>query len=187
VPATLIPDADPDSTARPADGLLHPVVLVAMAVLALNDQLLKAAWPGFVTGKLSDVAGLIVAPLALQAAWEVASWVVGRWRGPSTRVLALSIAVVGLGFAAIQVWEPATDAYRWGLGFAQWPFRAVAAAMAGGPIPSLVPVVALADAEDLLALPALAVTWWLGRRRIATARPAPRHSRQGPAASNGMP
>ena len=95
-------------TARPADGVLHPVALIALAVLVLNDQVLKAAWPGFVTGKLSDIAGLIVAPLALQAAWEVGDMGVGRWRGPSLTVLAVSIAVVGLGFAAVQIWEPAT-------------------------------------------------------------------------------
>ena len=170
MPTPPISDVDPHSLARPADGLVHPVVLAALAVLALNDQVLKAAWPGFVTGKLSDIAGLFVAPLALQAAWEVASWAVGRWRGPSSMALAVWIVVVGFAFAAIQVWEPATDAYRWGLGAAQWPFRALAAGLAGAPAPHIAPVTAVADAEDLAALPALAVTWWLGRRRIEEAR-----------------
>ncbi|GGO77774.1 hypothetical protein GCM10012289_58220 [Nonomuraea cavernae] len=36
--------------------------MVAVIVLLLNDHLLKQAHPGFVTGKLSDVAGLVVAP-----------------------------------------------------------------------------------------------------------------------------
>jgi hypothetical protein len=36
--------------------------LVAVFVLLLNDHLFKQVWPGFVTGKLSDVAGLVVAP-----------------------------------------------------------------------------------------------------------------------------
>ncbi|MFD1543813.1 hypothetical protein [Nonomuraea guangzhouensis] len=36
--------------------------MVAVFVLLLNDHLLKQVWPGFVTGKLSDVAGLMVAP-----------------------------------------------------------------------------------------------------------------------------
>ena len=52
------------SVATPGDGLLHPVALVALAILIVNDRLLKDAWPGPVTGKLSDVAGLVVAPLA---------------------------------------------------------------------------------------------------------------------------
>ncbi|MBT2226120.1 hypothetical protein [Nonomuraea sp. NEAU-A123] len=36
--------------------------MVAVFVLLLNDHLFKQVWPGFVTGKLSDVAGLVVAP-----------------------------------------------------------------------------------------------------------------------------
>jgi hypothetical protein len=172
VPATRSIDDDPRPTARPGDGLLHPVVLVALAILVANDQVLKAAWPGFVTGKLSDVAGLIIAPLGLQAAWEVGTWAVGRWRGPSLTVLALSIAVVGLGFAAVQAWEPATDAYRWGLGAAQWPFRAIGALLTDASLPRVAPVLATGDAEDLIALPTLAITWWLGRRRIGAALPA---------------
>ncbi|MEU8250195.1 hypothetical protein [Nonomuraea sp. NPDC048916] len=38
------------------------MTVVAVIVLLLNDHLLKQAHPGFVTGKLSDFAGLIVAP-----------------------------------------------------------------------------------------------------------------------------
>jgi hypothetical protein len=162
----LTSEARPRPIARPADGLLDPVALAALAVLIANDQLLKAAWPGVVTGKLSDVAGLVVAPLVLQGAWEVGQWVVGRWRGPSRTVFVVAIVAVGLVFAAVQVWEPATEAYRWGLGALQWPFRALAAFLTGATVPALLPVVATADAEDLLALPALALTWWVGRRRL---------------------
>ena len=154
------------AAARPGDGLLHPIVLVALAVLIVNDQLLKAAWPGVVTGKLSDVAGLVVAPLAMQAAWEVGQWITGRWHGPTTSFLAVAIVVVGLEFAAIQAWEPASNAYGWVLGAAQWPFQAAAAVLTGTPAPSVAAVVGTADTEDLLTLPALAITWWVGRRRL---------------------
>ncbi|MFI9558938.1 hypothetical protein [Nonomuraea endophytica] len=41
--------------------LCHPATLAAALVLLINDHVLKAAWPGLVTGKLSDVAGLVVA------------------------------------------------------------------------------------------------------------------------------
>jgi hypothetical protein len=88
-------------------------VLFALAVLVLNDQVVPAAWPGFVTGTLSAIAGLIVAPLALQAVWEVVTWASGRWHGPSEQALVLAIILVGVGFVAVQVWPPATDAYRW--------------------------------------------------------------------------
>ncbi|MEW9527745.1 hypothetical protein [Microbispora sp. NPDC049125] len=40
----------------------HPLTLAAVVLLLLNDHLFKPLWPGPVTGKLSDVAGLIVAP-----------------------------------------------------------------------------------------------------------------------------
>jgi hypothetical protein len=40
----------------------HPLTVIAVVVLLLNDHLFKLLWPGPVTGKLSDVAGLIVAP-----------------------------------------------------------------------------------------------------------------------------
>ena len=43
-------------------GGLEVFVGGALAVLALNDHVLKQAWPGLVTGKLSDAAGLVVAP-----------------------------------------------------------------------------------------------------------------------------
>ncbi len=155
--------------ARPADGLLHPIALGALVVQVVKHQVLKSLWPGFVTGKLSDVAGLIVAPLAVQALWEVGRWAAGSWSGPSIVVLVAAIVAVGIGFAAVQIWAPASDLYRWGLGAAQWPFRALAAALAGAPQPALVPVVATADAGDLLALPSVVVTWWVGRRRARTA------------------
>lgn len=156
----------PGAAGRPADGLLHPVAVLALVVLVVNDQVLKAAWPGVVTGKLSDVAGLIVAPLVVQAAWEVIQWVAGRWSGPSARVLAIAIVTVGVTFAAVQVWPPATDLYRGAMGVAQWPLRLLASLVTGTPRPNLVPVQTVADAADLLALPALAVTWWVGRRRV---------------------
>jgi hypothetical protein len=155
------------AAARPGDGLLHPVAVGALVVLILNDRLLKMIWPGPLTGILSDVAGLIVAPLALQAAWEVGAWVVARWTGPSRRALAVAIAVIALGFAAVQLWPPATDAFRVGLGLLQWPLAAGVAVLSGASLPPVRPVVAVADVEDLFALPALAVSWWVGSRRVA--------------------
>ena len=45
--------------------LASPGFVLALVVLVLNDHVLKQAYPGWVTGKLSDVAGLVVAPLLL--------------------------------------------------------------------------------------------------------------------------
>ena len=168
----LGPTERPGRTPTPGDGLLQPVALGAVAVLIVNDHVLKSAWPGAVTGKLSDVAGLIVAPLAIQAGWELITWVRSRWVGPSKRVLAVAIALVGVGFVAIQVWEPAVTAYRWGLGVLQWPFQALAAVvLRGDTLPPIAAVSATPDAGDLIALPALGVAWWVGGRRSGR-RPA---------------
>ncbi len=149
----------------PGDGLLHPVALASLAALILNDHVLKTLWPGAVTGKLSDFTGLIVAPLALQAVWEVGRAIQGRWVGPSRFALGAALVVVGIGFAAIQIWQPATDAYRVGLGVLQWPFAVLASIVNGGALPGVVPVTATPDVTDLVALPALAIAWWIGKRR----------------------
>ena len=37
-----------------------------MALLGLNDHVLKGAFPGLITGKLSDFAGLVFFPLVLE-------------------------------------------------------------------------------------------------------------------------
>ena len=47
--------------------LLHPFFLGCLAILLLNDFYLKYGFPGFLTGKLSDFAGLIVLPVYCRA------------------------------------------------------------------------------------------------------------------------
>lgn len=52
--------------------LSSPGYLAALALLLLNDRVWKAAAPSVWTGKLSDLAGLIVLPVLLCALWGVA-------------------------------------------------------------------------------------------------------------------
>jgi len=47
--------------------LLSPVFLTSLGILIINDLYLKFAFPGWVTGKLSDVAGLMACALFFQA------------------------------------------------------------------------------------------------------------------------
>ncbi len=146
--------------ARPGDALLHPVPLAAIGVLLLNDHVLKAAYPGLVTGKLSDVAGLVFFPLFLVSAFEVVeARFVARWR-PRRSVLLAAVVATAMVFSLVQIWAPATWLYRYGLGALQWPFVAVA----GG---AFRPVVVMADPTDLVTVPAVLVAWWIGRRRTA--------------------
>jgi len=91
-------------TVHPPAALSHPLFVAALVALALNDHVLKAsgALPAL-SGKLSDVAGLLVAPAVLAWLCRVRS---GRgW-------LACHVAV-GLGFAAIQIAPVAAAVEAW--------------------------------------------------------------------------
>ncbi|MEY4563545.1 MAG: hypothetical protein RLZZ618_2822, partial [Pseudomonadota bacterium] len=50
--------------------------LLALALLMANDLWIKAAWPGLVTGKLSDFAGIAVVGMLLSAAWPKRGWAI---------------------------------------------------------------------------------------------------------------
>lgn len=121
--------------------LIHPVPLLAVALLLVNDHLLKGAGvlPGWLTGKLSDFAGLLFFPLLLTATYRTGRWLARkrdvRLTPPMLRV---ALAVTAAGFTALKI-SPAI------------------AAAAG----------AIADPTDLAALVMLVPAWLLGRREIA--------------------
>lgn len=148
-----------------ASGILHPVVLASIAMLVLNDHWLKATWGHPVTGKLSDVAGLLFFPLLLVALVEVAQALGGRYRGPSRRALLLATMATGVVFTLVQVSLPATEAYRVGLGGMQHPAAVVEALASGEGLAAVPKVHVTPDVTDLPALPALCVAYAIGRRR----------------------
>jgi len=74
--------------------LIHPAVVGAVALLALNDHVLKPRWPNPVTGKLSDVAGLFVVAVA-------AAVIAGS--PPHPRRTAAAVAATGAAFAALKL------------------------------------------------------------------------------------
>ncbi|MCB9744821.1 MAG: hypothetical protein H6740_19675, partial [Alphaproteobacteria bacterium] len=132
-------------------GPSHPLTLSAVALLALNDLVLKQAWPGLLTGKLSDacwllIGGVVVAALSSRAGLG------------SRGAKALALLSVGGVFTTLQLWPPLGDAWCAWRGCAH-----------------------LADLGDLLALPALLLAplvWstpqrgWLARRLRPLAFPA---------------
>ncbi|NNB83957.1 hypothetical protein HI113_00040 [Corallococcus exiguus] len=154
----------------PASGLLHPMVLVAVVLLVLNDHVFKARWPSWWTGKLSDVAGLAMFPVLLQALWEQAFQRRTREFRPSFRVLVGAVVLTGLCFGATKISSDAGDAWRWALGALQWPFYALRAWLGGARVPSVRPTVHTVDITDLLTLPSLIIPLWLGWRRARVAR-----------------
>ena len=116
-------------------GLLHPVALTAIAVLVINDHILKDAYPGWLTGKLSDVAGIVFFPLL------VAALLAPVLRVDRDRLLRGIVIATAIGFAAIKLWEPATVVCEHVLGALQ---------LSPGPVQIV------RDPTDLLALAALA-------------------------------
>src|SRR5690606_38370957 len=72
--------------------------VVALLVLVANDTWLKGAGvlPGWLTGKLSDVAGLVVAPVTL-------ALVFGRGR-PRLRLSAFALTALGCSLINVSPW-----------------------------------------------------------------------------------
>ena len=138
---------------RPGGALLHPVALLSIAVLIVNDHFLKAAYSNWITGKLSDFAGLVFFPLLLVSAWELV-----RNRGPSRTALNVACVSTAIVFTLAKTTPAGSLAFQWGLGLAQWPFRALAG-------DSLARVAHVMDATDLIALPSIALAWWIGAAR----------------------
>lgn len=133
--------------AAPAEGLLHPVAVAALLVMVVNDHWAKAAYPGWVTGKLSDFAGVCFFPFLLVALAELAGF---RGRVGLSRNAGLATAIV---FLLVETLPIAGGAYAWGLGALQWPVLAGLAALRGEAAPLCSAVPHVVDAADLIALP----------------------------------
>ena len=144
---------------RPRDGapttlswLCHPGTVFALVLLLVNDHVLKAAFPGLLTGKLSDVAGLVLAPPLVAV---LLTLLVPRL--PARAAAVAGLVAVGAGFAVVK-----SSGYAAELASSAWTV------LAG---PSLV----RADWTDLLTLPALGLAWWSwtrSRRRPVRRRTA---------------
>jgi hypothetical protein len=146
----------------PGSELLHPAAIAALLVLIVNDHVLKGgAVPTVVTGKLSDLAGLAIAPLVLTA---TVAWGRAAMRRPpvdARRAAWIAAAATAVAFAAIKLSPTAMDVFREALGLAQWLPSAAWAAVSGSASPSIPDVSAVVDPTDLLALPACLLAPWV--------------------------
>lgn len=138
--------------------MLHPAVVASVALLVVNDQLLKRWYPGAVTGKLSDVAGIAFLPILIVSLLEVMRRACGarRTRATTTEAATAIVATVVV-FAAVKTWGPAGELFRIVDGWLQWPFAALADLARGRSIPGVHRVDLVADPTDLVALCAIIV------------------------------
>lgn len=92
--------------------VLQPIFLGFLVLLVLNDHVLKQRFPGFWTGKLSDVCGL---GLLAMLSWAVLLIARPHWpRTPHQIIRALFIICgsLALFFAAMKTWGPAAGFYQ---------------------------------------------------------------------------
>ena len=49
--------------------LTSKLFIIGLLTLIINDHVLKYSYPGFITGKLSDISGLFIFPIFFAAFW----------------------------------------------------------------------------------------------------------------------
>lgn len=127
--------------------MCHPVAIAAVVVLLVNDHLLKSRWPGPVTGKVSDLAGLVFFPLLLASIWELIARITGHRPSTATpKVVIGCILITAAGFIAVKVSSAASDLYVDALEQVTGSDHEI-----------------VLDATDLFTLPAVALAWFVHR------------------------
>ncbi|MCU1496899.1 MAG: hypothetical protein JWM47_852 [Acidimicrobiales bacterium] len=148
----------------PGDFLLHPLSVTSIVVLIVNDRYVKERWPGFISGKLSDVAGLIFFPLLLVALAELVGLVAHRPRQAGRRAFVVVSLVVGVVFAATKTLAPVRAADEIILGWLQWLPRAIYRVATGSAAGSPVRQQVVVDLLDLMTVPCVLAAVWIGGR-----------------------
>jgi hypothetical protein len=148
-----------EKPALPVGEAMHPITLLAVFLLVINDWVLKARFHDasplgeLVTGKLSDVAGLAFAPVVLTAAIGLVLALAAKLGAKvnpylTHRRLVLAIGATGITFAAVKLSPAAAEALANALSHL-------------GRRASI-----YLDRTDLLTLPALLVAYWIGRDEL---------------------
>jgi hypothetical protein len=129
------------SISNPRNALVHPLFWTALVLLVVNDHFLKHArvLPGVVTGKLSDFAGLLLAPVLVVVLFQVRERI-GR---------IVVFVCIAAAFSAIKLSRPIADAVVLVSAYTPLPWRL------------------WCDPTDLVALVVLPLAWWLAAREKA--------------------
>ncbi|MFL5319217.1 MAG: hypothetical protein ACJ790_06135 [Myxococcaceae bacterium] len=160
--------------------IVHPLPIAALLVLLLNDHWLKHAHPSWLTGKLSDFAGLLLAPIVV---CEIALMLMRRQQragasagGPrandsrhadaspvsdrqrtSIRIIAAVTILFAIVFTLIKLVPACSELYVRFSGLLLSPFGAHAASVS--------------DPTDLIALAVLPPVFLWASRRAASSEP----------------
>jgi hypothetical protein len=153
--------ADGRSHHVPGDALLHPLAVAAVAILLLNDHVMKQASPGWFTGKASDFAGLIFFPLLAISLYEVAFTLLRKPIISRRNHLNIALLVTGFAFALVKLIPAIGGWYSVTWGWLSAPLHG-----------STAPVALVQDPTDLLTLPALGIALWIGRARLDAQEPS---------------
>jgi len=129
---------------------IHPIPIAAVLIMAANDHVLKYHYPSFLTGKLSDFAGLFFFPLficALLCVFLNFTKPGGERAVTLTQpMLIVAILISNLVFIAVKLWPLANGFYVQAMFALGFPSRLIM------------------DTTDLIALSASAATYAFGRR-----------------------
>jgi hypothetical protein len=147
--------ADGRASRMPGEALLHPLAVAAVAILLLNDHVMKQAFPGWLTGKASDFAGLVVFPLLALSIYEMITALLRKPYSPSRVHLNLVLLITGVAFTLVKLIPAVGDWYSVTWGWLSAPVHG-----------STTPVALVQDPTDLLTLPALLISSSIGRARL---------------------
>lgn len=137
----------PNETLKHAlHSLAHPLSLLMIAVLIINDHILKHTMPSWWTGKLSDVAGLAFAPLLV--AVFLALIIPAKFPNQKTIVFWIAFIFVGGIFTLVKSLPSFNQIFRDALYIITGKQSGI-----------------VLDPTDLLTLPALLVAYWLWHKR----------------------
>jgi hypothetical protein len=139
--------------------LLSPIFLVALAALIVNDHFIKGHFPGVISGKLSDVAGLIFFPILLVAVAELGALGLPGRPFATARWFLYAAAITAVGYVGVKYTFIGQHLY---LNINQWIASVI------DPSGALTPRRIVVDPWDLLPLMALVIPVIAGRQWRST-------------------
>ncbi len=120
------------------NALTHPLTVIMLILIPVNALIFQPLAPSWLTGKLGDLAWVVVLPLFVSVLFQ------RIWLAPDEKPFAAAALLTGSGFALLKILPPFNQMIRQGFSLIfQQPLK-----------------LAL-DPSDLLALAGLPIAWWI--------------------------